>query len=171
MRIFAATARGEVRRRGGIEVPMAGWKKLCCAIDLSEASRAAMREAMEIARRFDAELELLHVHLDPAMVAPGPDMSVPPPTFLEVATTELRSTVAGWQEEAERALGRAVHATVLPGSAPDEIVRLAREHGSDLLVLGSHGRRGVERFLLGSVAERVVREAPCSVLVVRGRGG
>jgi nucleotide-binding universal stress UspA family protein len=147
---------------------MAGWKKLCCAIDLSEVSRAAMREATELAHRFGAELELLHVHLNPALSAP--DGTAVPPSFLDVATQELQSNVGAWQAEAERAVGRPVHATVLPGAPADEIIRFVREHGQDLLVVGTHGRRGVERLLLGSVAERVVREAPCSVLVVRGRG-
>jgi nucleotide-binding universal stress UspA family protein len=149
---------------------MAGWKKLCCAIDFSETSHAAMCEATELARRFGAELELLHVHpLPPA--AGVDDMSVRPPDFVEVASTELEGRMASWQEEAERAAGRAVHSTVLPGpaaAAADEILRFLHEHGHDLLVVGTHGRRGVQRLLLGSVAERVVREAPCSVLVIRG---
>jgi nucleotide-binding universal stress UspA family protein len=148
---------------------MAGWKKLCCAIDFSETSHAAMREATELARRFGAELELLHVHPPPP--AAGLDMSVRPPDFVEVASTELESTMAIWQEEAERATGRAVHSTVLPGTAAaaaDEILRFLRAGGHDLLVVGTHGRRGVQRILLGSVAGRVAREAPCSVLVIRG---
>ena len=135
---------------------MAGWKKLCCAIDFSETSHAAMRE-------------LLHVHPPPP--AAGLDMSVRPPDFVEVASTELESTMAIWQEEAERATGRAVHSTVLPGTAAaaaDEILRFLRAGGHDLLVVGTHGRRGVQRILLGSVAARVAREAPCSVLVIRG---
>lgn len=144
---------------------MASWKKLCCAVDFSELSRAAMREAAELARRFDGALELLHVHLPPP--AAGPDF-IPPPDFVEIASAELEGTMAAWQEEAERVVGRAVHATVLPGSPAEEIVRFTRERGHDLLVVGTHGRRGVQRLLLGSVAERVVREAPCSVLVVRG---
>jgi nucleotide-binding universal stress UspA family protein len=146
---------------------MAGWKKLCCAIDFSETSHAAMREASELARRFGAELELLHVH--PLPPAPGLDMSVPPADVVERASTELESAMATWQEEAERAAGRAVRATVLPSAAAaDEILRFLREHGHDLLVVGTHGRRGIQRILLGSVAERVAREAPCSVLVIRG---
>jgi nucleotide-binding universal stress UspA family protein len=146
---------------------MAAWKKLCCALDFSETSHAAMREATELARRFGAELELLHVH--PLPPAAGLDVSVPPPDLLEVASPELETTMAKWQEEAERASGRAVHSTVLPAAAAaDEILRFVREHGHDLLVVGTHGRRGVQRLLLGSVAERVVREAPCAVLVIRG---
>ncbi len=145
---------------------MAGWKKLCCAVDFSETSRAAMREAAELARRFDGKLDLVHVHLPPPIAA-APDVFVPPPEFLEVASNELRGAMARWQEEAERVVGRAVNATVLLGSPADDIARFTREHGHDLLVVGTHGRRGVQRLLLGSVAERLVREAPCSVLVVR----
>jgi nucleotide-binding universal stress UspA family protein len=148
---------------------MAGWKKVCCAVDFSETSHAALREATELARHFGAELDLLHVH--PPPTAAGLDVSVRPLDFVEIASTELERTMATWQEEAERGVGRAVHATVLPGTAAataDEILRFLREHRHDLLVVGTHGRRGVQRFLLGSVAERVAREAPCAVLVIRG---
>jgi universal stress protein A len=55
------------------------------------------------------------------------------------------------------------------GDPAAEIVRWAKGHGPDLLVLGTHGRRGLRRFVLGSVAERVLREAPCPVLVARAR--
>jgi nucleotide-binding universal stress UspA family protein len=150
---------------------MARWKKVCCAVDFSESSRAAMHEATELARRFDAELELLHVHLPPP--AAGWDASAPPSSDLvEGASAELDGTMAKWQEEAERAVGRAVHSTLSPSAAPaDEILRFVRQHHHDLLVVGTHGRRGVQRLLLGSVADRVAREAPCSVLVVRGSAG
>jgi nucleotide-binding universal stress UspA family protein len=151
---------------------MAGWKKVCCAIDLSEASRVALREATELVRRFDAELALVHVH--PPQPAPGPGPFEPAPEFVDVASAELSGEVGTWQEEAEHAVGRGVQATVLNGATTneilDELLRFVREHGQDLLVVGSHGRRGVQRLLLGSVAERVAREAPCSVLVVRAPG-
>ena len=56
---------------------------------------------------------------------------------------------------------------VLPGEPAAEITRLAREEGFDVVVLATHGRHGLKRLLMGSVAERVVREAPCSVVVAR----
>jgi nucleotide-binding universal stress UspA family protein len=147
---------------------MARWKKLCCAVDFSDSSRAAMKEATELARRFDAELELLHVHLPPPAPGLGPPAPLPS-DLVEGASAELDGTMATWQEEAARAAGRAVNATLLPSAAPaDEILRFVRQHHADLLVVGTHGRRGVQRLLLGSVADRVSREAPCSVLVVRG---
>jgi nucleotide-binding universal stress UspA family protein len=145
---------------------MTGAKKLCCAIDFSEPSHAAMQEAAELARRLDAALELVHVRPPP----PHGDISfTAPPDFVNEAHAELESEMATWQEEAERVTGRAVNATVIPGTAADEILRFVRERGHDLVVVGTHGRKGVQRLLLGSVAERVAREAPCSVLVVRER--
>lgn len=68
-----------------------------------------------------------------------------------------------------------VRHAVLEGDAATEIVKYADEHRADVIVIGTHGRTGVDRLVLGSVAERVMREAPCSVLVVKlpkgGRGG
>jgi nucleotide-binding universal stress UspA family protein len=147
---------------------MAEWKRLCCAIDFSEPSRLAMQEAAELARRFDGQLELIHVHpLPPPAVA----IDMPPvsPAFLEMELREPRDALAAWQEEAARITGRAVHATLASGSAAEEIVRYARDRAPDVVVLATNGRGGVARLLLGSVAERVVREAPCSVIVVRRR--
>ena len=59
---------------------------------------------------------------------------------------------------------------LLEGAAADQIVRAARKHHADVIVMGTHGRSGLSRFLLGSVAQRVLPLAPCAVLTVRGRG-
>jgi len=147
---------------------MAEWKKFCCAVDFSDPSRVAMREAAELARRFGGELELLHVHL---LAAPAVDLGAlpPPPDVLETVLRELRETLAGWQEEAARIVGRPVHGTIVPGIPGDDVVRFASDRRVDVVVLGSHGRKGLARLVLGSVAERVVREAPCAVVVSRQR--
>jgi nucleotide-binding universal stress UspA family protein len=142
------------------------WKRFCCAIDFSEPSRLAMHAAAELARRFDGELELLHVH-PPS--PPAVEVLPSPPPVVEDFTEELRGTMAEWQEEAERTAGRPVRSTVVPGFPADEIARFAREHGIDLVVLGTHGWRGLRRLVLGSVAERATRVSPCPVLVVRRR--
>jgi nucleotide-binding universal stress UspA family protein len=147
---------------------MAEWKRFCCPIDFSEPSRLAMEEAAELTRRFDGALELLHVHpLPPPTVA----IEAAPvfPTALEPEISELRDTLAPWVEEAARIAGRPVDSTVVPGSPADEIVRFARERAIDVVVLGTHGRQGLARLLLGSVAERVAREAPCPVILIRRR--
>jgi nucleotide-binding universal stress UspA family protein len=147
---------------------MAEWKRICCAIDFSEPSRLAMREAAELARRLGGHLELLHVH---ALPPPAVDIEATPASaeLVETPVRELHDSMTPWREEAAGIAGRPVGATITPGGAADEIVRFARDHPTDVLVLGTHGRAGLARLLLGSVAERVVREAPCSVLVIRPR--
>jgi nucleotide-binding universal stress UspA family protein len=80
---------------------------------------------------------------------------------------ELERKLETWRAEAERRVGSKVEARVLPGLPAAEVARLALEGSFDLVVVATHGRRGVKRVLLGSVAERIVRDAPCTVLVVR----
>lgn len=145
---------------------MLEWRNICCGTDFSEPSRLAMLKAAELARRLEADLELVHVHAPPPAVG---DMLVTPDDVGGAPLVELEKTMETWRNEAERLVGRAVRSTVLPGDAAGEIVRLARKRAFDLVVLGTHGRRGLKRLVLGSVAERVVREAPCAVLVVRRR--
>jgi nucleotide-binding universal stress UspA family protein len=144
---------------------MLGWSKICCATDFSEPSRAAMLKAAELARRLGADLELVHIHAPPP--AAGTDMLVPIEDEGSMALVELEETMAMWREEAARLVGRSVQSSVLPGDAASEIARLARQRPFDLVVVGTHGRRGLKRLFLGSVAERIVRESDCAVLVVR----
>lgn len=144
---------------------MAERMKICCAVDFSEASRFAMVEAADLARRFEAELELVHVHELP--VAAAADMLVPPRALFELVAVDLERDIAAWRADAERRLGRPVRSKVLAGSPAVEILQHAREACVDLLVVGTHGRTGLKHLVLGSVAERVVRQAPCSVVVVR----
>ncbi len=146
---------------------MSEWKKIGCAVDFSDPSRLALDEAVEQARRTGAELVLVHVHVPPP--ANPADVIVSPAEIARMSADEMERTLAGWRADAEKLLGRAVSAAALVGDPAGEVVRWAREHGPDLLVLGTHGRTGIRRFILGSVAERVLREAPCPVLVVRAR--
>ena len=146
---------------------MLEFKKICCATDFSEPSRIAMLEAAELARRLDAQLELVHVRMPPPTV--GTDLLATPIEATGTALAEIEKTMATWRDEAERLVGRAVRSTVLTGDAAGEIVRLARERAIDLVVVGTHGLRGLRRLVIGSVAERIVREAPCAVVVARRR--
>lgn len=145
---------------------LAGWKRICAAIDFSEASRDALDTAADLARASGAELTLAHVREVPLRA--GTDMLVPPAGFALLAAEELDAALAQWRKHAERLVGRPVRARLLPvGEPAHELVRLARDEDADLVVLGTHGRSGVTRLVLGSVAERVLRHAPCPVLVVR----
>ena len=145
---------------------MANWTKICCPIDFSETSRAALEEAAELASRYQGELALLHVFEPPAATA---DLMVTPPEMLEQTAKELERKLELWRSEAERRGAKVARTAVVTGAAATEVVRFAREGGYDLVVMGTHGRRGIRHLVLGSVTERVVREAPCAVLVVRPR--
>ena len=146
---------------------MAGWKKICCAIDFSAPSRAALLEAAELSRQLGAQLTLAHVH-HPRTRTGRNLASVS--KELEMAAEELRRKLDRLRFEAERIAQRAVPTTVLSGNPASEILQFARANGMDAIVLGTHGRRGVSRLLPTSVAERVAREAPCPVILVRSDG-
>jgi len=142
-----------------------GMKAFGFKAGIGTASRVALDRAAELARRLDAELTLLHV------VVPLPALSdavvlVSPQELNAVQAREDEKELARWAAEAERAAGRPVRARARAGDAAAEILRHAREEGCDLLVIGTHGRTGIPRLVLGSVAERVARQAPCPVLVV-----
>jgi nucleotide-binding universal stress UspA family protein len=141
------------------------WLRILCAVDFSTCSRAGLEHAVELARRFDARLSLVHVWRGPLAVAPA--FGGAPAALAAEDEVELGRELDGWRAEAERLLGREVRATLAIGAAVAEVVRVAREEQSDLVVVGTHGRTGVSRAVLGSVAEGVVRQAPCAVLVAR----
>lgn len=110
--------------------------------DFSAASLAAFVKAVEMAKANRAELTIVHV-LSPVMPVPG-DGYISPKVYDEIAA----STRAWAQKELDRRLAKA---------------------GADLLVLGTHGRSGLAKLFIGSVAGRVVAAAPCPVLTVRGK--
>ncbi len=142
---------------------MDAWKKICCAVDFSDASRAAMQQAACLARHLGATLTLLHV-----MVSRGATGRLELPERedgrLNLQEFELLST---WCKDAERHAGRPVRSVVVSGDPSTAIVQLAEDEECDLVVLGTHGRTGLAHLVLGSVAERVARRAPCPVLLVR----
>jgi nucleotide-binding universal stress UspA family protein len=119
-------------------------REILVATDFSETSDAAVRVAHTYARAFGARLHVFHVT--------WPD---------ELGLTELFAFLVAQ-------LGTAVPVVIAShrGDAAEEIVRYAKAHGIHLIVVGTHGRTGVSRVLMGSVAERVIRTAPCPVLTV-----
>ena len=133
--------------------------------DFNPASDAALACAKELAARFDARLTLLHAVNDP--LATGvwtPDVYVPPTPemqdkFLRTARERLEGTLTA--DERAR-FGVAIEAR--PGATAEIIEQFARDQKVDLIVMGTHGRRGLSHMLLGSVAERLVRHASCPVL-------
>jgi nucleotide-binding universal stress UspA family protein len=141
-------------------------RKILCPVDFSQDSTNAMRLAIRLANEHAAELVLAHVFQLPTAFAMGEP----------VLPTDVYTTLA---DESKRGLDQAVaQATELgakrvtcelrTGVAWAEIIDLLeRDATIDLVVMGTHGRSGLSRFLLGSVTEKVVRHAPCSVLTIR----
>jgi nucleotide-binding universal stress UspA family protein len=144
---------------------MAAWTRILCPVDFSPPSRVALEEAADLAWRFGAELTLLHVDDRPGR--PVASETLLPPAAIEPWTLELERQLAEWAGIAERIAVRPVEYALAAGPAAEEILRLAGEGGFDAIVMGTHGRGGVEHLAFGSVAEAVVREAGCPVLVVR----
>ena len=135
--------------------------------DFSTASDAALDFAKTIARAFGASLHLLHVFEDPILAGGFPEAYAPMPpdtraALIDDANRELTRRVS----DEERTRFNATTA-VVSGFAALAIVENAQEHDIDLIVMGTHGRTGVAHLFVGSVAERVVRLAPCPVLTVR----
>ncbi len=140
-------------------------KKILVPMDFSECSDAALKYARALREAFGASLHLLHVVQDP-YTQPWAAEAFPAPLgeMLQQWQEQARTRLAGLLDEKDRA--SATIGTVV-GSPFYEIVRYAVEQEIDLIVIGTHGRGPVAHMLLGSVAEKVVRKAPCPVLTVR----
>lgn len=144
------------------------FKNIVVATDFSELADAAVDRACELARDGGADLHVLHVvhnlfQESWAGYVSAEGLAAEIEREKSHARIRLEETLAkrGWK-------GRATIAVAIAnGTEPaEEIVSYAREHRADLIVCGTHGRTGVGRLMLGSVAERVLRTAPCAVLTV-----
>ena len=137
-------------------------KHILACIDFSEQSTHALAEVGEYARLHGSRVTLIHV-VDPHAFIPPQAVLQPAspsePAALEAALAKLRD-----QHLADIYVDLAVVTDHAPASA---ICDYAQAHAVDLIVIGSHGRGGMERWFIGSVAERVVRHAACNVYVVR----
>jgi nucleotide-binding universal stress UspA family protein len=134
------------------------------AIDFAEPSERALDFGIELATHFDAALSVVHVVEVPSYVY----------TETTYATTDLIGSVElAARERFDQLIARAqqklprAQALLRRGTPWEEILGAAREKGADLIVVGTHGRRGVSHLLIGSVAEKVVRASPVPVLTVR----
>lgn len=144
-------------------------QKILLPTDFSNYSAAATKYACELATKFDAELHLLHtleIHLSSM---PGFGMGLPLTNYIEESRAAAEESIADVLDP-NWAAGRTVIRTVVEGSPKVEIVQYARQQNIDLIVLATHGRTGLSHIIMGSVAETVVRSAPCPVLTVRPEG-
>ncbi len=136
-------------------------------VDLSEQSALVVDHAAALASAYGASIDLLHVVEEAAFpTAYGMDPLTPSqPDVQERAREALEALVAEVDGFTE-----AVNTHVLAGYAARDIVDFSDEHAADLIVMATHGRTGLQRFLIGSVAEKVVRSAPCPVFTVKSFG-
>jgi nucleotide-binding universal stress UspA family protein len=147
-------------------MPSADWKRILCPIDFSDASRAALEAAAEVAKRYGARVALFHAYPVPGYTFPDGSF-VASSKMLEELSDQAQRHLEEWKVIAE-GLGIAnVEIATSIGEPAHEILAFAKAQKADLLVLGTHGRTGIQHALMGSVAERVVRRSTCPVLTVR----
>jgi nucleotide-binding universal stress UspA family protein len=139
--------------------------KVLLAVDDSKFSDAALQAVIAQFSPQGTEVLVLHV-VEPITLSSPPQMSSSYTPELETQVKESRELVER-EVQKLRGAGFKTHGAVETGDIRGKILDAAAESGTDLIVLGSHGRKGVQRFLLGSVAENVARHAKCSVQIVR----
>ena len=135
--------------------------------DFSRASEAAFLRAIDMAKRDGAELVLVHV-LEPLSPFLADSSAAHYQELQASREAKARLSLERMLTRAKRA-GVAASDVLLEGSPAEKIVPVAKKRRAGLIVMGTRGRTGLEKILLGSVAERVIGLAPCSVLTVRGR--
>ena len=138
-----------------------GWKRVLLATDGSRFSQTATARALDFASAYGGALKVLSV------------VDVPPEFYGEApdAVEDLVTKAQGYVEDVRRESGeRGIDAEgfVREGETYDAIIKFVREQGIDTVVVGSHGRTGLKRLLMGSVTEKIIGLAPCPVLVVKG---
>ena len=142
-------------------------KNILVPTDLSEGAEEALDYACELARQFGATIHLLNVIAIPALGVPELGVAMASTVIDSLIKDNQAALEALAQKKCVKAkMGQHLLRT---GDARDVIIQTAKDLGADLIVMGTHGRRGVTRALLGSVAESVVRMSPCPVLTIRAR--
>ena len=141
------------------------YKRILCPVDFDDHSVHAVKEAGELARLMGAEVCLLHVVWINPLATEGFMLG-------ELQESQIRDARAKLEEIARRELTAVRHEiTVELGDPAGVILAMEEKSGADLVVMATHGRRGVAHLMLGSVAERLVRESTAPVLTLRPRAG
>lgn len=177
--LFLGSVAEEVVRLAGCPVltirerkepmPVEAIERLLVPLDFSEHARAALRHAREIAATYGARLQLLHVVEETVH-----------PAFYVTGETSIFKLIPDIREKSEAAMKNMFNEVggaevefdlhVVEGRAARDIVKFAGKNGADLIVIATHGLTGIEHLLLGSVTEKVVRQAPCPVFTVKSFG-
>ncbi|MGF1580317.1 MAG: universal stress protein [Gemmataceae bacterium] len=141
-------------------------KSILVPTDFSETANSALAYGKKLANLFNVPLHVLHVLQDPLIYVPPADGYAMQPNYRKEAEKDARrqldERLAGIEGEHPQ------YQLVVQWGAPFvEIIRYAKSHDIDLIVMGTHGRGAIAHLLIGSVAENVVRKSPCAVLTVR----
>lgn len=143
-----------------------GFKKILCPIDFSDYSYDALEYAKDIAKTYNSKLYVLHIIYEPADFT---GFYVPHISFDKIRSeieSGAKKIMTEVKEEKLKDISGA-ETMIIFGVPSDEIVRFAKDKEIDLIVIGSQGKKGIEKMVFGSTAEKVVRKATCPVLVIK----
>jgi universal stress protein A len=141
-------------------------KRILVPTDFSEPAAEALTTAIAFAQLSGATLDLIHVAVEASYVLPPPvDVATVPVDMAQIMTRVAEELTT--EEARAKAAGAKTESATLVGRPDTEIVTRAKETGAELIIMGTHGRSGLAHVLLGSVAERVTKHAPCPVLIIR----
>jgi len=157
--------RGRACRQYHLKDVAMGFKKVLIAIDSEPVALRAAETGVNLAHALGAEVALINV-VDSALAYPG-DTGPPASELIAAAKLNAKRLVTTIRQRVSPQ--SSVLEFIQVGTPSEEIVKVAKEWSADLLVIGSHGRGGMQRALLGSVAETVMRHAPCPLVVVRSK--
>lgn len=141
---------------------MTRFKRILCPIDFSPTSRHALAVAADLAKSAGGALAIVHIWQPPVYGTPDAPVAS---SVIQSLVDEADASLADWAAGVKANGVEHVTSQIVTGVPWHEIVGLAAS--ADLVVMGTHGRTGLKHVLIGSVAEKVVRHAPCAVLVVR----
>jgi nucleotide-binding universal stress UspA family protein len=141
-------------------------KTILAPIDFTETSTHALDYAVDFAAVLGAAVSVVHVYQVPIYSFPDAVVVAPPALAADLSAAAQKALDAAVSSRQRRC--PAISGTLVTGNTWEEICRLATEQNADMIVMGTHGRRGIPRALLGSIAEKVIRTSTVPVLTVHG---
>lgn len=149
---------------------MKTFDRIIVPVDFSQCSRTALNYAISLADQLGAKLRVLHICEVPALVSPDLVVTIPDQptqTIPEWVKNEAELGMDKFMAEVVKPEGLDVEVKLVTGDAPEMIAKEAELYKADLVVMGTHGRKGMAHLIMGSVAERTLRISPCPVLTIR----
>lgn len=142
-------------------------QRILVPCDFSNATQEVTRFAIDIAKRYQAKLTLLHIYEMPIYPIPPDSVLMVAPDVLAQQMSEMVTLLENLKKDIESQGVKDVVTKISQGAPAVEILKECDEERYDLIVMGTHGRTGLKHVLIGSVAEKIVRKAPCPVLTIR----